>query len=71
MISGNMRKMEETTELRPERGQTRIIYHAVLVPGVWMPAMVGDVFVKQEAREQFQTLINEIIRRERVKTVSR
>jgi hypothetical protein len=36
-----------------------------------MPAMVGDVFVKQEAREQFQTLINEIIRRERVKTVSR
>ncbi|SCX40827.1 MULTISPECIES: SRPBCC family protein [Nitrosospira] len=71
MISGNMRKMEETTELLPERGQTRIIYRAVLVPGVWVPPMVGDVFVKQEAREQFQTLIDEIIRRERVKTVSR
>jgi carbon monoxide dehydrogenase subunit G len=71
LISGNMRKMEETTELLPERGQTRIVYRAVLVPGAWVPAMVGDVFVKQEAREQFQTLINEIIRRERVKTVSR
>jgi carbon monoxide dehydrogenase subunit G len=71
MISGNMRKMEETTHLLPERGQTRIVYRAVLVPGVWVPAMVGDVFVKQEAREQFQTLIDEIIRRERVKTVSR
>lgn len=71
MISGDMRKMEETTELRPERGQTRIVYRAVLIPGVWIPPMVGNEFVRQEVREQFQTLINEINRRERVQTVSR
>lgn len=71
MISGNMRKLEETTQLLPERNQTRIIYHAVLIPGIWVPPTVGNMFIKQEAREQFQTLINEIVRRKQLKTVSR
>ena len=71
MISGDMRKLEETTQLLPERNQTRIIYHAVLVPGIWIPPTVGDVFIKQETREQFQTVINEIVRRKQLMTVSR
>ncbi|MDE2366721.1 MAG: SRPBCC family protein [Betaproteobacteria bacterium] len=66
MISGSMRKMEETTQLSPEGKHTRITYHAVFIPGMWVPPLLGDVFIKHEARGQFQQLTNEIIRRQRV-----
>ncbi|HEV7928613.1 MAG TPA: SRPBCC family protein [Nitrosospira sp.] len=71
MTSGSMRKMEETTELALQGDQTRITYHAVIVPGTWIPPMVGNAFIKHEAREQFTELVNEIIRRKQVKIASR
>jgi carbon monoxide dehydrogenase subunit G len=64
MISGSMRKMEETTELLSEGSRTRIAYHAVFIPGMRVPPLLGNVFIKHEAREQFQQLANEIIRRQ-------
>jgi carbon monoxide dehydrogenase subunit G len=70
MTSGSMRKMEETTELVPEGDRTRITYHAVFIPGSWIPPMVGNAFIKHEAREQFTELVNEIIRRNQVKMAS-
>ena len=66
MISGSMRKMEETTELLSEGSHTRIAYHAVFIPGMRVPPLLGNVFIKHEAREQFQQLANEIIRRQRM-----
>src|SRR5690242_16188512 len=66
MISGSMRKMEETTELLSEGSHTRIAYHAVFIPGMRVPPLLGNVFIKHEAREQFQQLANEIIRRQRL-----
>ena len=66
MISGSMRKMEETTELLSEGNHTRIAYHAVFIPGMRVPPLLGNVFIKHEAREQFQQLANEIIRRQRM-----
>jgi carbon monoxide dehydrogenase subunit G len=63
MLSGSMRKMEETTQFLPEGNYTRIVYHADIIPGTWVPPVVGNVFIKQEAREQFQQIVNEIIRR--------
>jgi carbon monoxide dehydrogenase subunit G len=71
MTSGSMRKMEETTELSPEDDQTRITYHAVFIPGTWIPPMVGNAFIKREAREQFTELVNEMIRRNQVKIARR
>ena len=67
MISGNMRKMEETTQLLPEGDQTRINYRVVCIPGSWIPPLAGEVFIKQEAREQLQEMVNEIIRRKQTK----
>lgn len=63
MISGNMRKMEGTTQLVEEGTQTRIIYHTDSIPGVWIPPIVGKVFIEHEIREQFQEIRNEIIKR--------
>jgi len=64
MLSGTMRKMEETTRLSPKGRHTRITYHAVIIPDVWVSPALGSVFIKQEAREQFQQLANEIVRRQ-------
>lgn len=70
MISGSMRKMEETTQLFPEGNQTRITYRALFVPGSWVPPLVGEVFIKQEARDQLQEVVDEIVRRKQTKLAS-
>ena len=64
MIRGNMLKMEETTQLLLEGNHTRIAYHASIVPDMWVQKFIGQVFIEDEAREQFQEIINEILRRE-------
>lgn len=66
MISGNMREMEETTRIIPEGNQTRIIYHANIIPDIWILKYVGHVFIENEAREQFQEIRDEIIRRKKI-----
>ncbi len=66
MISGNMRKMEETTQLLLEGDHTRITYHASIVPDMWVQKFIGQVFIEDEAREQFQEIIKEILRREQI-----
>ncbi len=65
MISGNMRKMEGMTRLVDEVGQTRIIYHTDTIPGVWIPPIVGKIFIEHEIREQFREMRDEIIKRKR------
>ncbi len=64
MISGNMRAMEETTQLLPEGNQTRIVYHANIIPNLWILRFAGQIFIENEARKQFQDIRNEMIRRE-------
>lgn len=66
MISGNMRKMEETTVLLPEGNQTRITYQADIVPDLWILRLAGQFFIENEAREQFQQIKNEMIRRGKI-----
>lgn len=66
MISGNVRKMESVTQLFEENGKTRVIYHADSVPGVWIPPIVGKAFIAHEAREQFQEMRNETVRRKEI-----
>ena len=63
MISGNMQAMEETTQLLPEGNNTRIIYHAGITLNTWTLRFAGLVFIENEARKQFQELINEMMRR--------
>ena len=65
LISGNMRKMEGTTQLLDEGGQTRVIHHTDTIPEVWIPLAVGKVFIEHEMREQFHELRNEIIKRKK------
>lgn len=64
LISGNMRKMDGTTQLIDENGQTRILYHTDTIPGVWIPPIAGNAFIEHEVREQFHEMRNEIIKRQ-------
>jgi len=66
MISGNMRKMEETTQIIPEGDQTRISYHANFIPDMWILKYIGHVFIEDEAREHFQEFRDEVIRRKKI-----
>ena len=70
MISGSMREMKGTTQLIDEGGQIRIIYHTDTVPGVWIPPIVGKVFIEHETREQFNEIRNEIIKRKQTSVTS-
>lgn len=63
LISGNMRKMEGLTKLAEEGEQTRVTYHAESIPGVWIPPVLGKVFIAHETREQFREMRDEIIKR--------
>lgn len=65
LISGNMRKMEGTTHLIDEGGQTRVTHHTDTIPEVWIPSAVGKVFIEHEMREQFREMRNEIIKRKK------
>jgi carbon monoxide dehydrogenase subunit G len=65
LISGNMRKLEGTTHLIDEGGQTRVVHRTDAIPKVWIPAAMGKVFIAHEMREQFNEMRNEIIKRKR------
>ncbi len=63
MISGNVRRMDGTTQLVEEGAGTRIVYHMDSIPGYWLPPIAGRQFIEHETRAQFQELRDEILRR--------
>ena len=69
LISGNMRKLEGTTHLIEDGGQTRVIHRTDAIPKVWIPETVGKIFIEHEMREQFNEMRNEIIRRKRASLI--
>ena len=62
-VSGNMRKLDGTTQLTQEGAGTHIQYKAVAIPDFWMPPLIGKTFIKSQLEEQFQGMIKEILRR--------
>jgi carbon monoxide dehydrogenase subunit G len=63
LISGNMKKLTTTTRVAAEGTGTRIFNHAESVPDFWVPPLIGKLFFRREARDMFQQLRNEIVRR--------
>jgi carbon monoxide dehydrogenase subunit G len=63
LIKGNVSKMEGTTQLTDEAGQTRIQLHTESIPGIWLPPIAGRSFIRHEIKAQFQEIRNEIMKR--------
>ena len=65
MISGNMSKMHEVTRINSDGDQTRIYYHADIVPNMWILKYIGHSFIADEAKNRLQQVRKEIIRRKK------
>ena len=71
MISGNMSKMHEVTRIDSDGDQTRIYYHADIVPNLWILKYIGHSFIADEAKYRLQQVRKEIIRRKKAGINSR
>jgi len=70
LVSGKMRKLEGDTQIRVEGDATRVAYHGDSIPGVWIPPIVGKIFIENELREQFRDMRNEIARRKQAARIA-
>ena len=66
LISGTMKKLVTTTRLTTEGTGTRIVNRAESVPDFWVPPLIGRLFIRREARNKFEELRGEILRRKQV-----
>lgn len=66
LLSGSMRKFDGITRLSEEGGKTRIQYHSDAISGVWIPPLLGRNLIENEAREQFDEIIREVMRRKQI-----
>jgi carbon monoxide dehydrogenase subunit G len=70
LTSGKMRKLEGDTQLSVEGGATRVAYHGDSIPGVWIPPIIGKIFIENELREQFRDVRNEVVRRKQAARIA-
>ncbi len=62
LVSGSMKRLDVTTLLAPEGSGTRITNRTESIPDVWIPPIVGRLFIAHETREKFRELRDEILR---------
>lgn len=63
LVNGSMKRLDVTTRLALEGSGTHITNHSESIPDVWIPPLVGRLFIAHETREKFRDLRDEIIRR--------
>lgn len=63
-VGGNIRRMESTMQLQAEGAGTRLTYHAEVLPGFWLPPLIGPALVRHETAEQFSAMVHEMLRRQ-------
>jgi uncharacterized membrane protein len=64
LISGDMKASAFTTRIMSNGGGvTRVVNHGEFVPTMWVPPVIGTLFLESETRRQFNELRNEIMRR--------
>ena len=63
-VAGNVKSMHSVMTLSAEPGGTRLVYHADVEPGFWLPPLVGPAAVRDQTAEQFSALVREMKRRE-------
>lgn len=62
-IRGSMQKLDGTTLLNAEGAGTRVTHRTEMIPGVWMPPILGRLFIQHETSQKFRELRDEILRR--------
>jgi ribosome-associated toxin RatA of RatAB toxin-antitoxin module len=63
--TGNMRRLESVTRFATAEGGTQLSYRVEVEPGAWFPAALTERFLVHEIEEQFDAIVEEMIRRQR------
>ena len=65
LVSGSMKRLDVTTRLAAEGTGTRVNNLTESIPDVWIPPIIGRLFIEHETRDKFRELREEILRRKR------
>ncbi|WP_394787113.1 SRPBCC family protein [Rhodoferax sp.] len=63
-VGGNIQRMESRMQLEAEGSGTRLTYHAEVLPGFWLPPLIGPSLVQHETAGQFSAMLQEMLRRQ-------
>lgn len=66
LVSGSFQRFDSMTTLAAEGEMTKIVYHAEAIPDTWLPPLIGPLLIRSEARQKFNELRDEILRRNSV-----
>lgn len=62
-VRGNMRRLESVTRFTAADGGTKLDYHVDVEPGAWFPGALTERFLVHEIQEQFEMIVEEMLRR--------
>lgn len=63
LLSGSMKKFDGITRFSDEGGKTRVSYHSNATSANWIPPVIGQRLIEEQAREQFTQMLQEVLRR--------
>jgi hypothetical protein len=65
-VGGNVSRIDSTTRIFESGSGTRILYHVEVAPEFWFPDLIGEAFLRHEIREQFDAIVKEMVRRQKL-----
>ena len=71
VISGSLRKVDTETRFAAVADGTEVRHHIELAVDSWMPDVLVEAFLRQEVRQQFTALVQEMQRRSAVQLTPR
>ncbi len=63
-VSGDVKRLDSSTELRPREGGVQLRYHVAFEPTRPLPSFLGNSALKRQTADNFNAFIREMIRRQ-------
>ena len=63
-VSGDAKRLDSSTELRPREGGVQLHYHVAFEPARPLPSFLGNSALKRQTADNFNAFIREMIRRQ-------
>jgi len=63
-VSGDVKRLDSSTELKPREGGVQLHYHIAFEPARPLPSFLGNSALKRQTADNFNAFIREMIRRQ-------
>lgn len=63
-VSGDVKRLDSSTELKPREGGVQLHYHIAFEPARPLPSFLGNSALKRQTADNFNAFIHEMIRRQ-------